>query len=973
MSTGTSQNERMPIALDPEYFNVDERSIQDLYREARELAKNLAFYDTSPEEASGTWSPFFEDVIVSDDLFDPDGEVGDWPPHLGLFLAFLKLFGYPQRQLNELTTSHLHFFYNKVLGQEKKEAKPDKVFVFFGLARNESQFLLPENSVLSAGKSAQGQELLYTTDRQAFLSHAMISDFKAIRNKKNSIHSIEMFPVANSRDGLGTPLEESEGWQPFGGQGVSGRPATIGFAVDSPVLLLKEGVRTIHLSFSVSGERVVDLEKLSADEFEVRLTGPEGWIRKEMEATGYEDGKLTFSVRLDESDPPVVGFDENMHEYELNASEWAILSVGLKEGLTYDRYELLQSIKVKGISIKTDVRKVRSLLVRNDFGELETDKAFNPFGYTPVKGATLFLGLEETFGKRVTRLSFHINWKGLPENLKTYYEGYLGPTNSLVSSDEDFKVKAAIRRQGEWIELKNRKDESEEVPLFSDSLEFEPEIDSVKPVSYEKAGKSEDGMIRLTLSSPDHAFGHKLYPSVYAKAIMSQMKEKPAPIPNEPYTPAIDSIEMNYTAEGEVDRFFHIKPFGVEQVSAENKPLISGEFHHAGSLYMGIKNLQPPQQLSIFFDLEQEVQGEKPLPGISYLSQNGWSRLPQNQILSDTTLGLKQSGIILLNLPTDINAGNPAMPIGLHWIRFTVDDHPGNFDRILSVRTNAVSCTLKKELAVEGTEINALPPDTIKNFSKKRAEIKKIEQPYPSFGGRPAEQENGYFTRVSERLRHKNRGISAWDYERIILEKFPEIYKVSCLPHRNTRGLTVPGNVHIIVIPFLKQFSRSNVLKPIVPDSTLEKIKIYVERLTSSNVNIQVTNPFFEEIKIIASVSFNMQVDAGYYVKKLQQGLQQYFSPWAFSDETEIQLGSKLYRSSIIEFIESRQYINFIASIRLMKNGRLIEDEEISPDMQTLIVSSDFHEINVVEPDAVICQTNQGIEQMIVDINFEVQ
>lgn len=949
MSKDTSQKQRMPAALSPEYFKVDDRSIHDLFKEAQELAEALAFYHTSAEEASGNWSPFLEQGESFLDLSGVD-HAGECPPHLGLFLAFLKLFGYTQHQLNALTASHLHFFYHKILAQEKKKAQPDKVFVFFELARNVRHFLLPEQAALPAGKDEKGNELLYKTDREIFLSQARISGFKAVYNSKKPDDAIYAFPVADSLDGAGVPLEEGQGWYPFGNPGASGSSPKIGFGTSSPVLFLKEGVRTIQLSFSLAAGKASRLNTLDPAEFEVLLTGPDDWFRKEVEAIRYRDGKLTFSVQLNEADPAVTGFDKDKHHYGLNSSGYPILMVVLKQGFTYSRYAFIQSLRINGITISVDVEKAHSLSIRNDFGELDPSRAFHPFGYNPVKGANLYLGFEETFLKPISRLSLHIRWKGLHESFKTYYEGYLGPTNSLVNRNEDFKVKASIRRRREWLEIK-------EFPLFSKKFEL----------TIENQYKREtDGLVRLALSSPDNAFGHTLYPSVYAKAIMSQLQDKAAPIPNEPYTPVIESVELAYAAEEETAQFFHIKPFGIEQVPVKNNPLISGEFHHAGSLYLGIENLDPPQQLAIFFEIEQEIQQDKPDLEFYYLNNTRWDRLSENQILSDTTLGLKQTGILLLNLPAGMATGNPAMPAGYHWIRISVPGNPESFDRILSVRTNAVSCT-------SAHDHTRLPPLSIKGLSRKVAEIKKIEQPYPSSGGRPAEKESDYFTRVSEKLRHKIRGISSWDMERIILEQFPQIYQVKCIQHRDAKGQTAPGSIHIIVIPFLKQYHRSKVLKPMVAKSTLAEIQKYIEHLSSSHARIQVTNPSFEEIKVVAQVSFNIQVDAGFYVKQLQHDLQRFLSPWAFQDEMEIQLGSKLYRSSIIEFIESRHYVNFIASIRLLKNGQVIQDQEISPDDQTLIVSSDVHEIEAVEPDRVICQTNQGIEQMIVDINFEVQ
>ena len=50
-----------------------------------------------------------------------------------------------------------------------------------------------------------------------------------------------------------------------------------------------------------------------------------------------------------------------------------------------------------------------------------------------------------------------------------------------------------------------------------------------------------------------------------------------------------------------------------------------------------------------------------------------------------------------------------------------------------------------------------------------------------------------------------------------------------------------------------------------------------------------------------------------------------------------------------------------------------METDEIFTDQHTILISSDKHHISTVEPDTILCQTNQGIAQMIVDINFQVE
>jgi hypothetical protein len=101
--------------------------------------------------------------------------------------------------------------------------------------------------------------------------------------------------------------------------------------------------------------------------------------------------------------------------------------------------------------------------------------------------------------------------------------------------------------------------------------------------------------------------------------------------------------------------------------------------------------------------------------------------------------------------------------------------------------------------------------------------------------------------------------------------------------------------------------------------------------------------------------------------------LQYFLSPWTLGEGTDILLGGTLYRSSIIEFIESRPYVNFISTIRLVTGDSEIEEQVIKLNERTVLISSDTHEIESVGFEASQCQTNQGIDEMIIDINFQVQ
>ena len=119
-SDGTNQLQRLLPALEADYIVPDERSLSDLVEYARRVAAEIRFYDLSGQ-ATGDWSPFLEllldprstpsQVLPSPQLEAALDARADWPPHLVLFLVFLKLFQNLQGDLNQLTERHLRHYY----------------------------------------------------------------------------------------------------------------------------------------------------------------------------------------------------------------------------------------------------------------------------------------------------------------------------------------------------------------------------------------------------------------------------------------------------------------------------------------------------------------------------------------------------------------------------------------------------------------------------------------------------------------------------------------------------------------------------------------------------------------------------------------------------------------------------------------------------------------------------------------------
>ena len=133
-----------------------------------------------------------------------------------------------------------------------------------------------------------------------------------------------------------------------------------------------------------------------------------------------------------------------------------------------------------------------------------------------------------------------------------------------------------------------------------------------------------------------------------------------------------------------------------------------------------------------------------------------------------------------------------------------------------------------------------LPSGSIKKLIERSSKVKKIDQPFNSYDGKPIENDENYYRRVSERLRHKNRAVTLWDYEHITLEEFNDLYKVKCLNHTNDSSYTAAGSVTLVVIPDTVGKNVFNLYQPRVSTAQLNKIRAFMEKYTSLHVNLDV-------------------------------------------------------------------------------------------------------------------------------------
>lgn len=441
-----------------------------------------------------------------------------------------------------------------------------------------------------------------------------------------------------------------------------------------------------------------------------------------------------------------------------------------------------------------------------------------------------------------------------------------------------------------------------------------------------------------------------------------------AEIPNEPYTPLVGELSINYQAQDEKARIelFQLFPFGDGHylpvaIGEDAYPTLLPKFQDKdpegwvekeGSLFISLKDYQPGQLLTLYFQVAESTadpDAEPPEVVWHYLKDNQWQLLAKDiHILSDGTNGLLNSGIVKLDIPPDISKQNTILPAGYHWLKVSAPERAGAVSESIQVFAQAAKVVFEP---AENSHLDRLakplPAKSIAEPERNNAAIASVEQPYDSFGGKPAEKEASFYTRVSERLRHKGRAMNLFDYERLVLEAFPKIYSVKCITHTlGRRGRSIdyelaPGFVTVAVIPDLSKIELANRLEPKVTLSTLREIEAYLKTRISPFVRLRVLNPRYEKIHVEGKVAFHSGKSGAYYSRKLEEEIQDFLSPWAEGQVGLISFGGKVFKSSILNFIEQRDYVDYVTELTMRNETGDDVDEIAAASARSILVSGE--------------------------------
>ncbi|WP_342265298.1 baseplate J/gp47 family protein [Cardinium endosymbiont of Philonthus spinipes] len=964
-------------------------------------------------------------------------------PHVALLIAFLELLQYADAHLNHIPQRTLDHYYRHVLKFNNNPSMPDQAYVHFLPSPNQSFAFVPEGSRLVAKNPVNGEDILFETKSNITVNKAKIAQINTLLiTKKFDKEGYKTVELATTT--YDSQLLQALPFELFPNPNHSEiakiqSNEQLAVLVGSPLFYLAEGMRTIHIKWKFTFESFQVLlnrnpnKKILAAAFlkqvagmlhtmsHIQITTKDGWFSIPEESVALEFMEearcLHMTISLNTETPPI---DRLPAEYKggvVNPGTPTV-SVGVQNEASLTGLYLLNGLILETIDLKVSVQGYRGLVLQNQLGIIDNSQIFEPFGPLAKLDSSFYIGSGEIFSKNLTDLKIHIKWDSIPTldgGFKAYYDAYPTKVNN-----EDFKVNIAYLNHQHWNPFYGQNRQI--IPLFqvTKSNKGSEQLDGLRTISdidvaalrITKANhpldvsvygpKTVAGFLKLQLCGPEQAFGHAIYPSLMSSVLLQNAQKKKGEaitVLHEPYTPRIKAITVDYEAEesmvltsppGEeeekyLNSFFHISSFGYLKTfpsklaaPATLLPLVE---QRESFIAFGIEDLNS-SHLSMHVAIgENNPDQETQQPKWFYLSDNIW--LPfEEAIVVDGTNGLSKSGIMIFdlsNLPSQVNSNNTRMTPGLTWIKAQFMDKKKALSTIVGVYMQAVA--VSRVMDKNGVfSAPVLPAKAIQELQHPIEGIEGVQQPFQTFGGRQFENHQAFYRRVSERLRHKNRAISVWDYERMVLEKFPEIFKVKCINHTAKSGHNMISPGHITLVVMAK--ADSNLGMPFVSRQLLTEIKSYIQSVSTPFLKCEVTNPIYEDVKVNVTVKFKPGYEKGLFLNLLYQDLHNFFSPWLFHPSADVQLGGNIPTSKIIDFINNRYYVEGIGNFSILKySGKppdLKLDKVTTYDSHlfagypwSVMVSSKNHKISVVDKfDAAVKLRHGSIGDMAISEDF---
>lgn len=377
-------------------------------------------------------------------------------------------------------------------------------------------------------------------------------------------------------------------------------------------------------------------------------------------------------------------------------------------------------------------------------------------------------------------------------------------------------------------------------------------------------------------------------------------------------------------------------------------PLFTG-VSGQGCLYIGLKEVVAPCAITLYVELNQDAdvtELSKGSVGYFYWGESGWEAL---NILENNTNNLNCSGIIKFEVPqltaaqvitlqaemsanasgatgattttgtkdtTDAGTAlsyfpSPIMHNSDFWLAIATQKKNVNV-KFSYMNTQAIKLQRSDVEQVPNGETPEIDADIIAALLEKNAKVSTIAQPFPSFNGAPAENNDNYLSRVSQRLESKDRSSSKTNYDDMAHTAYRNLY------YAKTLNGTKPGKIRIGLVNSYANSLATNAFRPLVSACQQYTIQSYIASRISAMASIEVFNLKHQILTVTAHLSLISEGNANAVLLQLNQDLKMYLSPWIESDQPQADLQNGVNRSDLVTLLTRSSSVAGVISLQVM-------------------------------------------------------
>lgn len=887
-------------------------------------------------------------------------------PDTSLLIAYTARLDDYSGQLNNFTDKHLDFYYQKILQGSPAQELADETFLSVELAANHDLLTLPAGTQFKAGVYDNQTPILFANNKEETLNSATITSATNLCNlagedgKHRLIKQDLSAYVAKAGKKSLQANEHSSGFKIFGdGQGEIVHPALI---ISSPMLCLSSGQRKIVLSLALS--KPCQLTDFS--DSEIFISTATGWQKVIKESWSQQDENgLQLELLFDAQFPAISRYAKDS---QLTEARWPMLKI-----VTGEKVDLKQTYNIESVAFDLEVENAHATF-SSDLGKLKANQLTFPFTANPEAGNNFNIHLPELYVKPLTSLTLSLSWNKLPNDFAEYYASYNQylEGEEFTFNNDSFRISGYQLKQGQWqgiqlapntLFLSDENSTKINKPISTFLLANGENLYCLPSVWNEDAlyKNQQQPLFRITLDSPQQGFGHSLYSSVIASWSMSMARgfEQPPAVdkkssppvvasqaqatPALPWVPQTKAITLNYRSACWLDlskdsneiplQIFHQDSFScyavydsqqkIDQLqtnfssqqsthseASHNTPALLPSFSPSSALFLSFTKVNLTSPINLLFQMSCWAQlSEIPAQALNfyYLSQSGWRSLTP---LKDDTEKLTVSGIITLQLAKDATDHSPLMNQQDFYIAITEQNVCPARARPVLIDTQAIRVQRVLPTALKEGETPSLAAFTIKAPQAKLSGLKAVSQPSASFAGRAREDQQTFRQRISQRIRHKNRAVTAYDYECLALSYLPQAYFARCINNNDD-----PAEILLAVIASHKE--PAAVKPPQVAANNLSYAQQQLVERSPAFSRIRLFNMKQQPLRIKAEVRFIQGQGSPRQCAQISQTIRLFMSPWSEQQAEVMDLDKGLQRADIIKLISAHSAVSEVISLDL--------------------------------------------------------